>query len=90
VLLEAMASGTPVVATRNWGTPEIVTAPEAGLLVEERIAAALARGIRQFLLDMPSRAATRTFAEGFSWDATTDGQLRLFRRILDARLRRAA
>ena len=36
VLLESLASGTPVIATRNWGTPEIVTAPEAGLLIDER------------------------------------------------------
>jgi teichuronic acid biosynthesis glycosyltransferase TuaC len=31
------------------------------------------------------RAATRRYAEGFSWDDTTRGQLELFRSILGAR-----
>lgn len=44
VLQESMACGTPVVATRVWGTPEIVVSSELGLLVEQevkKIAAAL-------------------------------------------------
>ncbi len=44
VLLESMACGTPVVATRIWGTPEVVASPEAGLLVDERSGAAFAQG----------------------------------------------
>jgi teichuronic acid biosynthesis glycosyltransferase TuaC len=36
VLLEAMACGAPVVATRTWGTPEVVGDRGAGLLVDER------------------------------------------------------
>lgn len=34
VVCEALASGTPVVASRVGGIPEIVTSPDAGLLVE--------------------------------------------------------
>jgi len=30
----------------------------------------------------PDRAATRRYAERFSWDDTTDGQLRLFEQVL--------
>ena len=44
VLQESMACGTPVVATRVWGTPEIVVSSEFGLLVRQdvqEIAAAL-------------------------------------------------
>jgi len=82
VLLEAMACGTPVVATRVWGTPEVVCAPEAGLLADERTPEAIASAVRRLLAAPPDRAATRRFAEGFGWGPTTAGQLALFRRIL--------
>ena len=82
VLLEAMACGTPVVATNIWGTPEVVARPEAGVLVDERSGAALARGVRELLSRAPSPEAVRAYAEGFGWDATTRAQLMLFRRML--------
>lgn len=78
VLLEALACGTPVIASRNWGTPEIVSAPEAGLLLDERTPEAIAEAVRLLIRSPPERARTRRFAEAFSWDATTDGLLELF------------
>ncbi|MGH6902641.1 MAG: glycosyltransferase, partial [Geminicoccaceae bacterium] len=82
VLMEALACGTPVVASAVWGTPEIVAAPAAGRLVEERSPEALAGAIRNLLADPPARAATRAYAERFGWAPTTAGQLRLFKSIL--------
>jgi teichuronic acid biosynthesis glycosyltransferase TuaC len=83
VLLEALACGTPVVATAVWGTPEVVAAPVAGRLVEERSPEALSRAIRYLLADPPARAAVRAYAERFDWGPTTARQLRLFRSILN-------
>ncbi len=81
VLLESMACGTPVVASRIWGTPEVVAEPAAGVLMSERTAAGIVAGVKSVLANMPQREATRRYAERFSWDATTNGQLRLFQGI---------
>ena len=82
VLLESMACGTPVVATRIWGTPEVVAAPEAGRLADERTAASLAAAVRTLMAEYPERAAVRRYAERFSWTETTQGQLEIFRNVV--------
>jgi teichuronic acid biosynthesis glycosyltransferase TuaC len=78
VLLEAMACGTPVVATDIWGTPEVVANPAVGRLVKERSGPAFSAAIQNLLDSQPDRAAVRTYAEGFSWQATSEAQHRLF------------
>jgi glycosyltransferase involved in cell wall biosynthesis len=83
VLLESMACGTPVIASRVWGTPEVVAAPEAGLLLPDRTPSAIAAAVRQLQAQAPDRADTRRYAEGFSWDDTTRGQIKLFEGILE-------
>lgn len=85
VLLESMACGTPVVASRVWGTPEVVAAPEAGVLMQERSRRGVADAVDALRAAYPDRAQTRHYAEQFSWDATTDGQLRLFRDVIGRR-----
>jgi len=85
VLLESMACGTPVVASRVWGTPEVVAAPEAGVLMAERSPQGVADAINALRANYPDRAATRRYAERFSWDDTTAGQLALFDAILGRR-----
>jgi teichuronic acid biosynthesis glycosyltransferase TuaC len=82
VLLESMACGTPAVASNVGGTPEVVGSPEAGVLMEGRSAEALARAVRHLRAHYPDRGATRRYAETFSWEATTNGQLAMFGRIL--------
>lgn len=70
VLLESLACGTPLVATRVWGSPEVIRVPEAGLLVNERSGPAIADGIARVLASPPDRAATRAFGERYHWDET--------------------
>jgi glycosyltransferase involved in cell wall biosynthesis len=85
VLLESMACGTPVVASNVWGTPEVVAAPEAGVLMKERTSKGIADALTELRRNYPDHAATRRYAEGFSWDDTTNGQLTLFSRIINSR-----
>lgn len=82
VLLESMACGTPVVATDVGGSAEVVAEACAGRLVAQRDAPPLAQAIEQLLADPPDRHEVRAYAERFSWQATTDAQLRLFRRLV--------
>lgn len=82
VLLESMACGTPVIASKIASTPEIVRDAIAGELFEPREPAELAAAIRR-RLDRPSdSSAVRRYAEQFGWDATTRAQLNLFQSVI--------
>ena len=76
VALEAMNYGTPVVASRIGGIPDIVEDGATGLLVPAGDAAALGRALRR-LLDEPGlaqklgEAGRRRLQEQFSWEAIT-------------------
>jgi glycosyltransferase involved in cell wall biosynthesis len=78
VLLEAMACGTPVVASNVWGNPEVVGESAAGIIAEENTPDGISSAVRRLHANLPARPTTRAYAEQFSWDATTEGQLRLF------------
>jgi glycosyltransferase involved in cell wall biosynthesis len=57
VLLEAMASGLPVVATTAAAVPEVVPQQQAGMLVPPRDPAALAAALLELLQQPDLRAA---------------------------------
>ncbi len=71
VWVEALASGTPVVATRAGGAAEVIDRPAYGRLVE-RTEAAVAAGITDLLADPPDRAALRRGARRFSWTTNAE------------------
>jgi teichuronic acid biosynthesis glycosyltransferase TuaC len=83
VLLESMACGTPVVATRIWGTPEVVGSDTVGRLVSQRDGTAFAQAIRELVAARPAAAQIRAYAEQFSWQNTTEAQVALFRQIIE-------
>ena len=88
VLLESLACGTPVIATAVGGIAEVVCAPEAGLLLHTRSAAAIVEAYRELMRAPRHGAAVRRHAERFSWGPTTQGQLELFRSIIASPLTR--
>ncbi len=69
VILEAMASATPVAAYPAAGPIDIIPGSGAGVLAES-----LTEGLREACLDCLNldRAEVRRFAERFSWRASTE------------------
>lgn len=89
VLLEAMAGGVPVVATRVGGVPDVVSPAEAHL-VEPDDPGALAAAIRDVREDRPAarrraRAARERFEARFSAEAWIGTYQEIYRGILGER-----
>jgi glycosyltransferase involved in cell wall biosynthesis len=84
VLLEAMAMGLPVVATRVSGIPEVVRHHESGLLVEPDDAAALADAIG-WVIEHPVPAASlgRSARAVVTRSFDNDLNLQLLTRLLE-------
>lgn len=81
VLLESMACGTPVIASNIPGNPEVVQTQAAGRITADNSPASFAAAIRDLFATEPDRAATLAYAQPFSWTATTEGQLAIFRQV---------
>jgi phosphatidylinositol alpha-mannosyltransferase len=84
VLVEALATGTPVVASALGGMAEIVDRPEIGRLFDGRDAEALSRAILEAfeLSEQPAtRATCRARAEAFSTTACADRYVELYEEL---------
>jgi colanic acid/amylovoran biosynthesis glycosyltransferase len=87
VLIEAMASGLPIVASRLAGVPEIITDQINGILVPQQAPEGLASAIRSLLLDPQKRqslgsSGLTTAREKFSSAATVQELIGIFERHL--------
>jgi colanic acid/amylovoran biosynthesis glycosyltransferase len=86
-ILEAAASGLPVVATRHAGIPEAVVDGETGFLVEERDVAGMAAALRRVLVeaDLAARLgqkARERIRASFSMERSIDGLSAILRSCL--------
>lgn len=94
VILEALASGVPVVSTRHAGIPEIVDDGVSGLLVPERDVEALCAALARLRDDPQLRASMgargrSTVENRHNINALNDRLLQIYRKILDPnRIRR--
>ncbi len=74
-MLEALASGLPVVASRSGASREVVEEGQTGLLYEAGSETALVAATRRLLADDALRLklarGARTAAEGRDWEAAT-------------------
>ena len=86
VALEAMACGTPVVASRVGGLPYLVQDGVSGLLVPDNDPPALADALQRVLHE-PGLAASlgaraRQVALGYSWQRVAQGHMALYGELL--------
>ncbi|MEM9704616.1 MAG: glycosyltransferase [Pseudomonadota bacterium] len=81
VLLEAMACGTPVVATPIWGSREVVSSQAAGRLSTDQSPEEIAAAANDLLLNTPKRHETVAFAERHSWRAPAEDLTAIFNRL---------
>ncbi|QSB43419.1 glycosyltransferase [Tsuneonella flava] len=82
--VEALACGTPLVITDAGGAREVVTGPDAGLIVE-RNPTAIATGVKALLAAPPSRSATAAMADRFSWEANGAALGEYYERLIGTR-----
>jgi glycosyltransferase involved in cell wall biosynthesis len=90
--IEAMASGTPVVASRLGGLPEVVEHGATGFLVEPGNIAELRWRLVQVLRDRAlakrlGRNARERFLETFTWQNCADRCLAAYSELVDTRAR---
>ncbi|HTS27234.1 MAG TPA: glycosyltransferase [Bryobacteraceae bacterium] len=89
-LLESMAAGTPVIATRVGGNPEVVEDEVSGLLVPPRDSAALAAAMSRLLADRElairlGRAGAQRVSDLFSIEHSVHQTEELYQQLIDAK-----
>ena len=89
VALEAMAMGTPVIASEVGGLAHLVRDGQTGFHVPARDARALSRKIYELLTDEPLRQQmgrrAREVALGYAWPIIAEEMMRLYDDLLQAK-----
>jgi glycosyltransferase involved in cell wall biosynthesis len=85
VIVEAMASGIPVIGSTCGAIPEVIDT--AGLVVREGDAMALAEGLRKLLADPElrerlARAGRRRVEEHYTWERVAEQTYDLYQLVL--------
>lgn len=93
VLMEAMATGMPVVASRHSGIPELVRNEESGLLADERDIHVLGTHLRRLAADPDlrvaiGRRARRLVERQHDQERLTEELVGHYRRVIAERARR--
>ena len=79
VVLESLACGTPVIATPVGGIPELIDSEDAGYLLAERSAVAIATAVRAIAARPRDRLKVAAQAARFGWEPTIGALRRIIR-----------
>jgi teichuronic acid biosynthesis glycosyltransferase TuaC len=71
VLLESLACGTPVVATRVWGAPEVINSPQLGILVDQTVES-IGEGLKVALGKEWDHGILIRYASSRTWDVVAE------------------
>lgn len=90
-IIEAAATGIPVVATNNGGPVEILTNCKCGILVEPRDTVAIADSCKNILSNLDlwdkySKNGVLKTNELYSWESTARKELKIFQDVIAAKI----
>ena len=91
VIMEAMATGLPVISTPIGGIPEMVVENETGILVPPHDAGALARAIEKAVIDLSfarrlGEQGRKRASELFSIEKNVRSLIRIFEEFADSKI----
>ena len=81
VLLEAIACGTPVIASDVGGSKEVINSPEVGELLSHRSSNSIVKALTLVLSKNSSTEKVRAYAQRYGWQTTTEQQYSLLTKI---------